>query len=180
MSSKQKQELKNLHGSNRNFNVHRRFSTSPELLFNCLPTTRSRESEIIGCLRKFPQMGAFGNYFAKNFPKPPAAIKFGQAYICNFWFWDLAKSHFFFGIPKQSVTVRCKSRASSVSSQHSSRSERWLRTDDPDPPLQAFRALMFSWFETETSESSRGVDPSSPSMGALHAMRTEQKTKEYK
>ena len=65
-----------------------------------------------------------------------------------------------------------------MSSQHSSRSERWLRTDDPDPPLQAFRALMFSWFETETSESSHGVDPSSPSMGALYAMRTEQKTKD--
>ena len=65
-----------------------------------------------------------------------------------------------------------------MSSQHSSRSERWLRTDDPDPPLQAFRALMFSWFETETSESSRGIDPSSPSMGALYAVRTEQKTKD--
>ena len=37
---------------------------------------------------------------------------------------------------------------------------------------------MFSWFETETSESSHGVDPSSPSMGALYAMRTEQKTKD--
>ena len=39
---------------------------------------------------------------------------------------------------------------------------------------------MFSWLETEASESSRGVDPSSPSMGALYAMRAEQKTKDQR